>query len=137
MLTFLKKWHDILSSEASLKVCQTTFILVAHAELLPLETDAAYGQLQPQRQLALFAQYVWQGILLSKYSDGVTYASLSLFFFIFFGMQIALHMILSQIIAKMVKEGVNARKRPFKNKEQREGSEKMNKIESRKRQSVV
>ena len=67
----------------------------------------------------------------------MTYASLSLFFLIFFGMQIALHMILSQTIAKMVKEGVNARKRPFKNKEQREGAEKIDKMESRQRQNVV
>ena len=52
-------------------------------------------------------------------------------------MQIALHMILSQIIAKMVKEGVNARKRPFKNKEQREGSEKKDRMQSRQRKSVV
>ena len=63
MLTFLKKCPDTFSSQPTLKVCQTTFNFGSTWEQLPLETDAIYGQLQRQRQLALFAQYACHGIL--------------------------------------------------------------------------
>ena len=56
-------------------------------------------------------------------------ASLSLFDCIFWGIQMALQ--------KEEKEGVNSRRRQFKNKEQRQGSGKMEEMRSRQRQSVV
>ena len=40
-------------------------------------------------------------------------------------------------LQKEEKEGVNSRRRQFKNKEQRQGSGKMGEMRSRQRQSVV